>query len=335
MGLTWRLSASLAKYVFRMGLRGMKRFPYVLMLEPLFRCNLSCSGCGRIREYRDHMKKILSVSDCLSAVHEADAPVVSITGGEPLIHPGIAEIVGEILDERRFVNLCTNGLLLQEALDRFTPGHRFSFVLHLDGMAPRHDAFAGRAGVFDTVVSGIRAAKRAGFRVLINCTIYRATDLSELQQLFELLVDLGVDGVMVSPAFSYEAVGDDVFLTRDEITEEFRSIFALAAGIPYYNSPIYLEFLAGDRDLQCSPWSTPTRNPVGWKKPCYLITDDHCATFRELLEETQWEKYGVGNDRRCANCMVHCGFEASALSHGGKGVRDLLRLARWAFSSGF
>jgi hopanoid biosynthesis associated radical SAM protein HpnH len=207
-----------------------------------------------------------------------------------------------------------------------------SFVLHLDGMEKRHDTFAGLKGVFNTVVSAIKAAKREGFRVLINSTIYKGTDLSELSQLFKLLIALEVDGVMVSPAFSYEAVGNDVFLSRSDISEVFRSIFDLGYDVPYYNSPIYLEFLAGRRNLPCSPWSTPTRNPVGWKRPCYLITDDHCATFNELMEETQWENYGVGNDGRCANCMVHCGFEASALSHGGGGVKDVLRPACWAVS---
>ena len=276
------------------------------------RCNLACAGCGRIREYRDILDVTLPADECLASVEESGAPVVCITGGEPLLHPDIGQIVDGIIARKRFVYLSTNGLLLEESLGKFKPGPYMSFVLHLDSLAEAHDRFAGRKGVFDTAISGIRAAKRAGFQVRVNTTIYKGTDLKEIEQLFVLLSQVPVDGIMVAPGFSYEAVKSDVFLSRSEVHDTFRQLYSLRKRFPFYNTPIYLEFLSGKRDLQCMPWSNPTRNPKGWKRPCYLITDGHCQSFQELIEETHWEKYGVGNDPRCRNCMMHCGFEASA-----------------------
>ena len=333
MGFSRQLSLSLAKYVIGNRLKGRKRFPLVLMLEPTFRCNLACAGCGRIKEYRDILDKMLSADECLAAVDESGAPVVSITGGEPLLHPDIGPIVEGIVARKRFTNLCTNGLLLEDSLAKFKPGPYISFVLHLDSLAESHDKFAGREGIFDTAISGIKAAKKAGFQVLINTTIYKETDLKEVEQLFTLLSRIPVDGIMVSPAFSYEAVDSDVFLSRQEMITAFQPIYELRKRFKFYNTPTYLEFLAGERELACTPWSTPTRNPKGWKSPCYLITDGHFQSFQELMEETPWEKYGVGNDPRCANCMVHCGFEGSALDEIGKSLPNLWRTVRWNLST--
>jgi hopanoid biosynthesis associated radical SAM protein HpnH len=313
MKFSRQLSTSLAGYLLKNTLKGRKRYPMVLMIEPLFRCKLHCSGCGRIREYKDILDRTLSTRECLEAAVEAGAPVVSITGGEPLLHTDITGIVEGLIRQKRFINLCTNGLLLETMLPGFKPDPHLFFVLHLDGLAETHDRFAERKGVFDSAISAIRAARRAGFQVLINTTIYKQTDISEIEQLFNLLAEIPVNGIMVSPAFSYEAVETDAFLSRSEMYEKFRPLYQMRDRIPYYNTPLFLEFLAGNLDLKCKPWSTPTRNPAGWKLPCYLITDKHCGSFKELMQ-TDRNKYGNGNDPRCENCMVHCGFEASALS---------------------
>lgn len=334
MGFSRQLAASLTRYMAGNKIRGTKRYPLVLMLEPLFRCNLACTGCGRIREYHDILDVMMSVDECLGAVEEAGAPIVSITGGEPLLHPHIDQIVAQIIAGRRFVNLCTNGLLLERSLPRFEPSPYMSFVLHLDGLAATQDKFAGRAGVFDTAIAAIKAAKGAGFQVLVNTTIYKGTDLDEIKALFVLLKEIGVDGIMMAPAFGYEAVESDVFFTRSEAVAALQPLVALNGQFPFYNTPFYLEFLAGKRDLPCTPWSTPTRNPKGWKRPCYLITDGHCASFRELMDDTAWETYGVGNDPRCTHCMVHCGFEASAVEAATSSATNLWHMARWHLRGG-
>ena len=332
MGFSRQLSVSLASYVARQKLRGAKRFPLVLMLEPSFKCNLACSGCGRIREYRDILDRTMSLQECIQAVNEASAPIVSLTGGEPLIHPQIDQIVRGIIQDKRFVNLCTNGLLLEESLHKFRPTPYLSFVLHLDSLAGPHDAFAGRDGVFDKAISAMRAAKRAGFQVLVNTTIYRATKLEEIVKLFDLLATIPVDGIMLSPAFSYEAVGGDGFLTREEAIPVFSELHKLRKRHPFYNTPVYRDFLRGETHLLCTPWSTPTRNPKGWKRPCYLLTDEHVATFRELMDGTEWSRYGVGRDTRCANCMVHCGFEGSALEKTVRSPAAMCRTLAWNLS---
>ena len=329
MGFSRQLSISLTRYLIKNKLMGKKRFPLVLMLEPTLRCNLACAGCGRIREYRDIIDQMLSVEECLASVEESGAPVVSITGGEPLLHPDIGEIVAGITSRKRFVHLCTNGLLLEDSLGKFKPSPYISFVLHLDSLAESHDRFAGRQGVFDTAVAAMRAAKRAGFRVLVNTTIYKVTKPAETEELLTMLSRIPIDGIMVAPAFSYQAVDGDVFLSRQEAVAAFQPIYEMRRRFPFYNTPIYLDFLAGKRELTCVPWSTPTRNPKGWKRPCYLITDGHCQSFRELMEETPWEKYGGGNDPRCLNCMVHCGFEASAVDMVGRSLPALWHTVKW------
>ncbi len=330
----WQLSLRLTTYLAGNRLRRRKRFPLVLMLEPTLRCNLACAGCGRIREYRDVLDQMLTADQCLAAVEEAGAPIVSITGGEPLLHPDIERIVGGILSRKRFVYLCTNGLLLEKCLSKFEPNAYLSFVLHLDGLAQTHDQIAGHSGVFDTAIAGIEAAKKAGFQIRTNTTIYKGTDLKEIEGLFALLSQVGVDGIMVSPAFSFEAVDNDVFLSCSEANNIFQSMHGLRKRFRFYNTPIYWEFLEGKRRLNCIPWSNPTVNPKGWKRPCYLITDGHCQSFRELMEETPWERYGVGNDPRCANCMVHYGFEADAVGQAGKSLSNMSKMMRWNFLGG-
>jgi hopanoid biosynthesis associated radical SAM protein HpnH len=313
MSFSFRLTSSLTGYLLKQKITGKKRYPLVLMLEPLFKCNLHCTGCGRIREFADVMDRTLSKEECLAAVDEAGAPVVSITGGEPLLHPQITEIVSGLVNRRKFVNLCTNGLLLKESLDKFQPTPYLSFVVHLDSLAETHDRFANRPGTFDTAIAAIREAKDRGFQVLINTTVYKQSNIEEVKQLWRLLAKIPVDGIMVAPAFSYEAVNSDVFPCRSEAVEIFKPLYEMRREVPFYNTPLYLRFLAGGLDLKCTPWSTPTRNTRGWKSPCYLLTDGHYASYQELMTKTLWEKYGTGNDSRCADCMVHCGYEASAL----------------------
>ena len=333
MVFPWQLSVRLSYYLAQNRLRGRKCFPPVLMLEPLLRCNLSCAGCGRIREYRDVLDKTLTTEECLASVEEAGAPVVSLTGGEPLLHPEIGQIVQGIIKQKRFVYLCTNGLLLEKSLSKFKPNPYLSLVVHLDGLAPIHDKMTGRQGVFDIAFKAIQAAKRAGFQVRTNTTIYKGTDIAEIEKLFTLLGQSKVNGLMVSPAFSYEEVNNDFFLSRSEMNQLFQPLYQSRRKFRFYNTPLYLGFLAGRNNYQCTPWSNPTRNPKGWKRPCYLITDDHCGSFRELMEETDWQRYGVGKDPRCANCMVHCGFEASAMKDIFKSPANLWETVRWNFLS--
>jgi len=333
MGFPRELSLSLSKYLIKNKLQMKKRFPLVLMLEPTFRCNLACAGCGRIREYHDILGQMLSAEECLTSVEEAAAPVVSITGGEPLLHPDIGEIVAGIAARKRFVHLCTNGLLLESSLGEFKPSPYISFVLHIDGLADSHDGSAGRKGVFDTAVAAMKAAKGGGFQVLVNTTVYKGRKLEEIEGLFTLLSQIPVDGIMVAPAFSYQTVDDEVFLSREEAIVTFQPIYEMRKRFRFYNTPMYLEFLCGRRQLMCTPWSTPTRNPKGWKSPCYLITNGHCQSFRELMEETSWENYGPDNDPRCRDCMVHCGFEASAIAEVGRSLSALWRTMKWNWNS--
>jgi hopanoid biosynthesis associated radical SAM protein HpnH len=331
MGFSRQLSLSLSKYIASQRLRGIKRFPLVLMLEPSFKCNLACSGCGRIREYRDILDRSLSLDECLAAVEEAGAPVVSITGGEPLIHPQIDQIVNGIIARKKFVNLCTNGLLLKESLEKFEPSPYLSFVLHLDNLAKTHDSFAGRPGVFDTALEAMKIARARGFQLLVNTTFYKTSRLEEIIQLFDTLSAIPVNGIMVAPAFNYEAVQNDVFLSRADAEATFQKLLALKRRYPFYNTPIYLDFLAGSRRLTCAPWSTPTRNPKGWKRPCYLLTDGHVSSYRELFQETDWSQYGEKNPR-CAGCMVHCGFEGSALDQTLRSPSAFWRTLTWTLT---
>jgi hopanoid biosynthesis associated radical SAM protein HpnH len=290
-----------------------KRFPLVLMLEPLHACNLTCTGCGRIREYESTITQQLSLEQCLAASDECGAPMVSICGGEPMLYPKIAELCAKLLERGRQVLLCTNGMFIRKKLSEFRPHENFYFNVHLDGLEKNHDLAVEREGVFKAAIDGIRAAKDAGFLVCTNTTVYNETDMNEIWQLFELLRDLDVDTHQIAPAYGYSAVNDrEIFMTRDDIREKFKDILRFTNNFNLNHTPAYLDFLRGERELPCTAWGTPTYNIKGWKGPCYLITDAHYQTFEELMTRTQWENYGPGADPRCEHCMMHCGFEPSA-----------------------
>jgi hopanoid biosynthesis associated radical SAM protein HpnH len=330
------LTRSLTGYLVKKKLAGDQRFPLVLMLEPLHACNLSCSGCGRLREYSDTMGSRLSIDECLAAVDECGAPVVSICGGEPLIYPGIEELVEKTIARRKHVYLCTNGVLLDKKLAGLRPTSRLFLNVHLDGMEATHDRLVQRSGAFSAAVRGIEAAKRAGFQVSTNTTIYKDTDVHETTVLLGYMTELGVDGLMVSPAYGYEAIhktnpagAQAMFMTRDEVRAKFRQLRKLVERFRITASPIYLEFLCGERELTCAAWANPTRNVRGWRGPCYLIGDHHYETYRELVDATDWEQHGPGNDPRCEHCLVHCGFEPAAVLAANGRWRDALKMAVW------
>ncbi len=326
------LTASLAGYILKKKLtNGHSRFPLVLMLEPLHACNLTCTGCGRIREYQETITESLTVEQCLRAVDECGAPVVSICGGEPMIYPPLGKLVEKILERKKHIYLCTNGMFIEKRLGEFRPSHRFFFNVHLDGLEKTHDMCVERQGVFQAAVAGIRAAKKAGFMVCTNTTIYKETDMAEIEALFEYLQQFDVDGHMLSPAYSYQAVNTkEIFMTRQDIHEKFRRADRLFQRFKLNTSPIYVEFLKGERQLTCTAWGNPTYNPRGWKGPCYLITDAHHSNFEDFIQRTPWEKYGYGQDPRCENCMVHCGYEPSAALGVNRKLGDSLKMIAWA-----
>ncbi len=297
---------------------GQARYPLVLMLEPLFRCNLACSGCGKI-DYEDEiLNRRLSVEDCLRAVDECGAPIVSIPGGEPLLHRDIKQIVDGIVQRKKFVYLCTNALLLEKRLDLFTPTPYLTFSVHLDGMRQHHDQAVDQPGTFDRAVSAIRAAKAAGFRVNVNCTLFDQMTAGEAAKFFDFCIDdLGVEGITVSPGYAYERAADqDHFLNRRRTKQLFRDIFRQGSlkRWRFSQSTLFMDFLAGNQEYHCTPWGNPTRNVFGWQKPCYLLSEGYTQSFRALMDETDWDAYGTGRYEKCANCMVHCGYEASAVA---------------------
>jgi hopanoid biosynthesis associated radical SAM protein HpnH len=333
------LTTSMAGYIVRKKITRQKRFPLVLMLEPLHACNLTCTGCGRIREYSQTIKEKLSVEECLAAVDEAGTPIVSICGGEPLIYPDIGALVKGILKRRKNIYLCTNGMFIKKRLHEFRPTSRFFFNVHLDGLEETHDKAVEREGVFKAAIEGIVAAKQAGFMVCTNTTIYKETNLDEIDLLFGYLRRLGVDGFLISPAYGYAAVhatnptgAAEIFMTRDDVRAKFQEAEALLKKHRMMSSPIYLEFLAGKRELACTAWGNPTYNTRGWKGPCYLITDQHHASFDDLMNNTPWENYGPGNDPRCDHCLVHCGFEPTAALGVGARLSDSLKMLLWQFT---
>jgi len=315
-GRPMMLSLKLASFLFQQRLKGRKRFPLTMILEPLEACNLTCTGCGRIREYESILDRYLGVEECLRAVEECDAPVVSIAGGEPLMHPQIGEIVASIVKQKRFVYLCTNALLYKKALKVIKPSPYFSFVVHLDGLRETHDMAVEREGVYDVAIRAIKEFRGAGYRVCTNTTLYSGNQPEEYHRLFAMLNDMGVEGMIVVPGFQYREVAHhDIFMQREEAHSFFHRVFeGCKPGIRFYNNPLYLDFLTGKRDYECSPWTTPTYTPAGWRKPCYLIADEHTATFAELMETTDWKAYGFRRDPRCNNCMMHCGYEGSAIA---------------------
>ena len=326
------LELGMATYIAKKHLLERKEmFPFTLMLEPLELCNLACSGCGRIQEYKDVFDKRLTVEQCLQAAEDCGAPSVNIPGGEPLIHKQIGEIVQGIIDQGRFVYLCTNGILMDRAFEKITAQKRFAFVVHIDGMESVHDQAVDRAGVFKKATAHMREAIARGYRVCTNTTIFRGTQPQEYVDLFVHLKEMGVEGCITSPGFDYASVTDQhQFLARTEAQELYSEVHARCEGldIPFYNNPLFHEFLQGKREYRCSAWSMPTYTVQGWRSPCYMLADKHVDTIKELFEDTDWEAYGTDRDPRCANCLMHCGYEASTILDAFSSPKDLLALAR-------
>lgn len=323
-----------ASYIMKQKLKGNKRYPLVLMLEPLFRCNLACSGCGKI-DYPDAiLNKRLSVEECLQAVDECGAPMVSIPGGEPLLHKEIDKIVEGIIARKKFVYLCTNALLLKKKMDLFTPSPYLTFSVHLDGLKEEHDKSVSQDGVFERAVEAIEEAVKRGFRVTVNCTLFNNAEPERVADFFDYVKTLGVEGVTVSPGYAYErAPMQDHFLSRRDTKELFRNVFRLGdkrgSNWVFNQSSLYLDFLAGNQTYECTPWGSPARNVFGWQKPCYLLGEGYTSTFKELMETTDWDSYGTGKYEKCANCMVHCGYEPTAVvdtvANPFKGLKVMLK----------
>ncbi|MFT3698038.1 MAG: adenosyl-hopene transferase HpnH [Kofleriaceae bacterium] len=317
MGIPVAQMAAVARYVVRQKIEGNERYPLVLMLEPLFRCNLSCTGCGKIQYPTSILKKHLSVEECLHAADECGAPIVSIAGGEPLLHPDMPEIVKGLIARGKFIYLCTNALLLEEKLDLFEPDVHLSFSVHMDGPKQEHNLSVCREGVYDVAVSAIKAALARGFRITTNTTLFEGANPKRMRGFFDDMMALGVEGMMVSPGYSYDKAPDqDHFLKRERSQRLFAQMFEDPHKQWRFNqSPLFLQFLMGKRDFECTPWGNPTYNIFGWQKPCYLLQDGYVKSFKELMELTAWENYGrKSGNPRCQNCMVHCGFEPSAVN---------------------
>jgi hopanoid biosynthesis associated radical SAM protein HpnH len=309
--------AAIGSYILKNICTGNRRFPLVLMLEPLFRCNLKCIGCGKIDYPEEILKRQLSVEECVDAAMECGAPVVSIPGGEPLLHPDMPRVVEELAKRKKFVYLCTNALLVKKRINEFKPSTYLTFNIHLDAMGAQHDKYTGLDGVFDRAVEAVRLLLSKGFRVTTNTTLFNGETPENAAKLLDFLASLGVEGLTISPGFDYEKAtgGKDQFLEREATKNLFRGIFSLQNGRKWQfnHSSLYLDFLAGNQNYSCTPWGNPTKNIFGWQRPCYLLNDSYAQSYRELIEETDWERYGVGKDPRCSNCMVHCGFEPTAV----------------------
>jgi hopanoid biosynthesis associated radical SAM protein HpnH len=309
--------AVVGAYIIRKHLSGQKRYPLALMLEPLFRCNLACSGCGKIDYPEDILNQRLSLKECLDSVDECNAPVVSIAGGEPLLHKEMPEIVQSIIARHKFVYLCTNALLMEKKLDQYKPSRFFVWSVHLDGDKQMHDHSVCQEGVYDRAVAAIKLAKNRGFRVNINCTLFNDAQPEKVADFFDTVQAMGVDGITVSPGYAYERAPEQQhFLTRSATRQLFRDILRFGDGgrkWAFSQSSLFLDFLAGNQTYHCTPWGNPARTVFGWQRPCYLLGEGYARTFKELMEETDWDAYGTGKYEKCANCMVHCGYEATAV----------------------
>ena len=327
---------TVATYVLKQRLRGRKRYPLVLMLEPLFRCNLACAGCGKIQYPAHVLKQNLTPAECFRAVDECGAPMVSIPGGEPLMHPEIDKIVEGLVARKKYIYLCTNALLLKEKLDLFQPSKYLTFSVHMDGERENHDFSVCREGGFDAALDGMREALRRGFRVTTNTTLFDGADPNSVRRFFDEMMELGVEGMMLSPGYSYDKAPDQKhFLGRARTRRLFRAILANRKKSWVFNqSPLFLEFLMGKRDYPCTAWGMPTFNLFGWQKPCYLLQDGYADTFEELMRETEWQNYGFeSGNPKCANCMVHSGYEASAVHDTFGSLKGFLGTVRATFSS--
>ncbi len=317
MSIPLRQAVSVGSYILRQHLKGVKRYPLVLMLEPLFRCNLACAGCGKIDYPDEILNKRLSYDDCIGAAEECDAPVVVIAGGEPLIHKELPQVVAELVRRRKTTIVCTNAILMEKKIDSYQPSPYFTWSIHLDGDREMHDASVCRQGIYDKAVEAIRLAKEKGFRVTINATFFNNADPARIASFFDEATALGLDGITVSPGYAYERAPDQQhFLNRAKTKEIFRDVFRRGDGgrkWSFNQSSLFLDFLAGNQTYHCTPWGNPTRTVFGWQKPCYLLGEGYAKTFKELMEDTNWDSYGTGNYEKCADCMVHSGFEATAV----------------------
>ncbi len=326
-----------ALYILRQKMAGNKFYPLVLMLEPLFRCNLACSGCGKIDYPDEILNRRLSVEECVGAAEECGAPIIAIPGGEPLLHKDMPEIVRQLVARKKWVTLCTNALLLEKKIDQYTPSPYFNWSVHLDGLETEHDKSVCQDGVYEKAVAAIKLAKSKGFRVNINATLFTSnTDPDRVAAFFDECMSMGVDNITVSPGYAYERAPDQQhFLSRQATKGLFRKIFQKGkerqeAGQKkwqFSQSDLYFDFLSGNQEYQCTPWGMPTRNVFGWQKPCYLLSEGFVPTYKQLLEETAWEKYGTGKYEKCADCMVHCGYEPTAAEDAFKNPLKLLKLA--------
>jgi hopanoid biosynthesis associated radical SAM protein HpnH len=322
MGIPLIQQLKVATYIAGRKLRRDRHYPLVLMLEPLFQCNLACAGCGKIDYPKEILQKRVSLEDALKAVDECGAPMVSIPGGEPLIHKEMPQIVAGIVARKKFVYLCTNAILLAKHIDEYQPSKYLTFSVHLDGNQERHDESVCLEGVYEKAVAAIRLARSKGFRVTINCTLFSGENPDEVAEFFDTSMKLGIEGITVSPGFSYEhAPRQDVFLGRSASKRLFRELFKRQKQgdrkrtWTFNHSSLFLDFLAGNQSYACTPWSNPTYNVFGWQRPCYLLSDEgYASSYKSLIEDTEWEKYGIGNNPRCNNCMAHCGFEGTAVN---------------------
>lgn len=335
MGIPLKQAVAVGKYILTQKLKGRRRYPLVLMLEPLYRCNLACAGCGKIQHPDEILRRNLTPEQCFAAAEECGAPVVSIAGGEPLLHPQIGDIVKGLLARDRIVYLCTNAILLEKKLHLFEPAPGLSLNIHLDGDEAHHDESVQRAGVHQTAVEALRKAKAAGFRVTVNCTVFLGHPPEALHRFFDDMTALGVDGIMTSPGYAYERAPDQQhFLVREQTRALFREVLAPAEarGWKFNLSPLYLDFLKGDVDYQCTPWGSPNYGVFGWQRPCYLFSEGgYTRTFRELMETTDWDRYGYGRHERCNNCMMHCGYEPTAVEASMASVGSVVRSIRSVF----
>ncbi len=327
---------TVASYVLKKRFTGQNRYPLVLMLEPLFRCNLACAGCGKV-QYPPHvLKRMLSPEECFHAVEECGAPMVSIPGGEPLLHPQIVEIVNGLIARKKYIYLCTNALELKRRIHEFTPSKYLTFSVHLDGQREHHDFSVCREGGWDIAVEGIKEAVKRGFRVTTNATFFDGTDPNSVRSFFDEVMEMGVEGVVLSPGYSYEMAPDQQrFLGRARVRRLFRAILSNRKKSWKFNmSPLFLEFLMGKRSYECTPWGSPAYNIFGWQKPCYLLQDGYADTFKEMMETTKFEEYGVASGNpKCANCMVSCGYEPTAVMDGFGSLRGFWGMIRGTFST--
>ena len=329
-----RQSLRIGSYIMRQKLARRQRFPLLVELEPLYQCNLACAGCGKIQQPDELLRRRMPVEDAIAAIEESGAPMVSIAGGEPLIHPDIHLIASELIKRRKYVFLCTNALLMEKKMDLFKPSHFFAWAVHIDGLRERHDQSVERDGVFDKAVAAIAEAKRRGFRVTTNTTFFTHDSPDTVRQVLDFLNDeLEVDAMMISPAYAYEKAPDqDHFLGVQQTRKLFSEAFADGRRRRWRlnHSPLFLDFLEGKVDFDCTAWAIPSYSLLGWQRPCYLMNDGYVKTYRELVEETDWELYGRGKDERCNNCMAHCGYEPSAVLATSRSLRQSFRAMREA-----